>query len=129
MKKVAWVVLLAAAVGGNAMAEWVSIGDSGNAEVYVDRSTVVRKGDMATLWSVYALKAPGTIGGKSYVSLKRQDEFDCAGARARGVQIAAYPEAMAGGTAVASEKGSGAWTPVTPESGNEMLMKVACGKE
>ena len=128
MRRWAWAALLAIA-SSPAMAEWVSVGDADNAEVFVDRSSIVHSGDNATMWSVYALKTPGSANGKAYVSLKRQDEFDCKGSRMRGVQISAHPQPMGEGPAVASEKGTAAWTAVTPDSLSEMLLKTACGKE
>ncbi len=131
MKRWAWGVTaaLAAATSVPAMAEWVSIGEQGPAEVFVDKTTIVRTGDMATMWTLQELKTPGSAGGAAYVSLKRQDEFDCKDPRTRGVQIAAYPQPKGEGKAVASEKGSGAWSKIVPESTNELLWKIACTKE
>jgi hypothetical protein len=126
--RLAWIVVLALA-SGHAAAEWVSLGDVGNAELFVDRSTIARSGDTVTMWSVNALKEPGKANGVAYVSLKRQDEFDCAGSRMRGVQISAHPQPLGEGPAVVSEKGSGTWTPVTPQTISEALWKIACGKE
>ena len=111
------------------MADWTSLGDVGNAELFVDRTTIVRSGDTATMWSIYALKTPGTAGGAAYVSLKRQDEFDCKDSRMRGLQVSAHPKPMAEGAAVASEKGTAGWAPVPAQSTGEALWKVACGKE
>ena len=128
MNRTAWIALLALA-SGNAMAEWVSAGDAGNAEVFVDASTIVRKGDTATMWTINALKTPGVANGVTYVSLKRQDEFDCAGSRMRGLQISAHPQPLGEGPVVISEKGSGAWIAITPGAISESLWKLACGKE
>lgn len=131
MKRWAWgtMVALAAVTSGPAVAEWVSIGDQGQAEVFVDKTTIKRNGDLATVWSLNELKSPGSAGGAAYVSLKRQDEFDCKGLRTRGVQIAAYPQPKGEGKAVVSEKGSGKWTAVAPDSPSETLLKIACAKE
>jgi len=131
MKRWAWGVTaaLAAATSVPAMAEWVSIGEQGPAEVFVDKTTIVRTGDMATMWMLQELKTPGSAGGAAYVSLKRQDEFDCKDPRTRGVQITAYPQPKGEGKAIASEKGSGAWSKIVPESTNELLWKIACAKE
>lgn len=130
MKKRIWVTLTAlAAAGTAAAAEWVSLGDQGPAEVLVDKASVTRKGDLATMWSLQELKTPGSAGGASYVSLKRQDEFDCKDPRTRGVQISAYPQPKGEGKAVASEKGSGKWDKIVPGSTNEVLWKIACAKE
>jgi hypothetical protein len=128
VNRLAWTVLLGLA-SGNAAAEWVSLGDQGNAELFVDRSTIVRSGDTVKLWSVNALKTPGSANGVAYVSIKLQDEFDCAGSRMRRVQASAHPQPLGEGPAVVSEKGSGTWTPVTPQSISEVLWKIACGKE
>ena len=127
--KLLTVTALLALAAGPALAEWTSLGDVGNAELFVDRGAIVRKGEIATMWSVSELKVAATANGASYVSLKRQDEFDCAGSRSRGLQISAYPSPMGEGKAVATEKGSGAWQPVAPQSVNEVLWKIACGKE
>ncbi len=112
-----------------AMADWRSLGDAGTAEVFVDTASIVRTGDTVTMWSIYALKTPATAGSATYVSLKRQDEFDCKNSRMRGIQIAAYPEPMAEGRPVSSEKGTAGWTAVTPQSTGERLWKAACDKE
>jgi hypothetical protein len=128
LKPWTWTALLALA-SGPAMADWVSLGDIGNAELFVERSTIVRKGDTATMWSLNELKEPGSVGGLSYVSLKRQDEFDCKGSRMRPLQIAAYPKPMGGGAAVVSEKGTSGWAPVLEQSTGETMWKAACGKE
>jgi hypothetical protein len=131
MKRWAWGVLavLTAAASGPATAEWVSIGDQGPAEVFIDKTTITRTGDMAKMWTLQELKTPGSAGGAAYVSLKRQDEFDCKEPRTRGVQIAAYPQPKGEGKPVASEKGSGSWSKIVPGSTNEVLWKIACAKE
>lgn len=128
MKQPILAALLAVACG-HALAEWTSLGDVGNAELFVDKTTIVRSGDKATMWSIYALKAPASAGGASYVSLKRQDEFDCKESRMRPLQIAAYPQPMAEGTPVANEKSTAGWTAPAPQSIGAKLLEVACAKE
>lgn len=128
MKLLTLTAVLALA-GSPALAEWSSLGDVGNAELFVDRATIVRRGELATMWSVSELKAPAAANGVAYVSLKRQDEFDCAGSRSRGLQISAYPLPMGEGKAVATEKGTRTWQPVAPQSVTEALLKIACAKE
>lgn len=128
MKHPILAALLALACG-HAMADWTSLGDVGNAELFVDKSTIVRTGDKATMWSIYALKAPAAAGSASYVSLKRQDEFDCKESRMRPLQIAAYPKPMAEGTPVANEKSTANWSAPAAQSIGEKLLTVACAKE
>lgn len=125
----ATVAALAASSGGAAMAEWVSIGDQGVAEIFVDKTTIARNGDVAKMSQLQELKEPRTAGGATFISLKQLDEYDCKDPRTRGVEISAYPKPKAEGTAVATQKGSGAWTKIVPDSTNEKLWKIACGKE
>ena len=130
MKRLAWLTMAVLAVAsGGAAAQWVTMGDNGQAEIYIDKTTFARSGDTAKMWSLQELKQPGSAGGAAYVSLKRLDEYDCKEPRTRGVEISAFPKPMAQGTAVASEKGSGAWTKVAPDSAIEKMWKIACGKE
>lgn len=129
MKRWAWVMMALAAASGSAAAEWVSIGDQGPAEIFVDKTTIKRVGDTATMWQLQELKTPRSAAGATYVSLKQLDEYDCKDPRTRGVEIGAYPQPKGEGKAVASEKGSGTWTKVVPDSTNEMLWKIACGKD
>lgn len=128
MKRPILAALLALACG-HTLAEWTSLGDVGNAELFVDKATIVRTGDKATMWSIYALKAPAAAGSASYVSLKRQDEFDCKELRMRPLQIGAYPKPMAEGTPVANEKSTANWAAPAPQSIGEKLLTVACAKE
>ena len=130
MKRLAWLAMAALSVASSgAAAQWVTMGDNGQAEIYIDKATITRSGDTAKMWSLQELKQPGSAGGAAYVSLKRLDEYDCKEPRTRGVEISAFPKPMAQGTAVASEKGSGAWTKVAPDSAIEKMWKIACGKE
>lgn len=131
MKRLTWAAMTVLTLASltAAAAEWTRMGDNGQAEIYIDKTTIVRAGDTAKMWSLWALKKPGSAGGAAYVSLKRLDEYDCKEPRTRGVEIAAFPQPMAQGTAVASEKGSGAWTAVAPDSASESMRKIACGNE
>lgn len=130
MKRLKWMgFAVLAAASASAVAEWVPMGDNGQAEIYIDKTTITRSGNMAKMWSLQELKTPGSAGGAAYTSLKRLDEYDCKNPRTRGVEIAAFPKPMAQGDAVASEKGSGQWAKIAPGSAIEAMWKIACGKE
>ena len=130
MKRLAWLTMAALAVASSgAAAQWVTMGDNGQAEIYIDKATITRSGDTAKMWSLQELKQPGSAGGAAYVSLKRLDEYDCKEPRTRGVEISAFPKPMAQGTAVASEKGSRGWAAVAPGSASDGMRKIACGQE
>ncbi|HRP29436.1 MAG TPA: hypothetical protein PLG77_13480 [Burkholderiaceae bacterium] len=130
MKRSMWFTMAVLAVAStSAAAEWVAMGNNGQADIYIDKTTITRSGDTARMWSLQELKQPGSAGGAAYVSLKRQDEYDCKEPRTRGVEISAFPEPMAQGKAVASEKGSSAWAKIAPGSVSDGMWRIACGKE
>ena len=130
MKRLTWLTMAVLSVAsGGAAAEWVSMGDNGQANIYIDKTTIARSGGTATMWSLQELKQPGSAGGAAYVSLKRLDEYDCKEPRTRGVEISAFPQPMAQGTAVATEKGSGGWATVAAGSASDGMRRIACGLE
>ncbi len=131
MKRLAWsaMAVLAVASGGAAAQQWVAMGSNGQADIFIDKTTITRSGGTAKMWSLQELKQPASAGGAAYVSLKRLDEYDCKEPRTRGVEISAFPQPMAQGKAVATEKGSGSWTAVAPDSASDGMRRIACGTE
>src|SRR5262245_23539625 len=69
---------------GPAFAGWTVLGetDSGT-RVYVDRSTILSKGNVVKMWISYDYRSMRVVAGKSYYSSKMQDEYDCAQSRLR----------------------------------------------
>ena len=82
----ATVAALAATSGGAAMAEWVSIGDQGVAEIFVDKTTIARNGDVAKMSQLQELKEPRTAGGAPDASRDQLGEAACRDPRTRAVE-------------------------------------------
>lgn len=77
MRKIILMLLLAI-VSSNAMAEWVQIGGYGGAAIYTDSSNIQKEDNIVRMWILhnYYIAHRGA-GGKTYLSVDEQDEFDC----------------------------------------------------
>src|SRR6185436_11873596 len=89
---------------GSAYAGRVSLGDTDSGtRVYVDRSTVLSKGDLVTMWILYDFRSMRSMAGKSYLSTKTQGEYDCAQRRHRILVDTGFSSIMGLGAIVYTE--------------------------
>jgi len=115
--------------GGPAYAGWVSLGDTDSGtRVYVDRSTLLSKGDLVTMWILYDFRSMRTVAGKSYLSTKTQGEYDCAQRRHRTLVDTGFSSIMGLGAVVYNESSPREWASILPQSLGQKLWKFACGK-
>ena len=123
--------LLLALLSHSAAAQWVEVGDTGNATVYVDPATIRRAGSMVKMGTLYDLKTAvvSKTNGKRYLSQKMQTEYDCREARWRMLHFSWHSGNMGGGEMVESLSDSYKWEPVPPGSGVEILWQLACGRK
>jgi hypothetical protein len=114
---------------GPAYAGWVSLGDTDSGtRVYVDRSTLLSKGDRVTMWVLYDFRSMRTVAGKSYLSSKTQGEYDCAQRRHRTLVDMGFSSIMGLGAVVYNESSQRDWASIIPQSLGQKLWKFACGK-
>jgi hypothetical protein len=116
---------------GPAYAEWVLVtGDESGTTVYIDPSTIRRKDALVGLWTLYDSKTVETIPEGSFLSIKRQKEYDCAEERSRTLAETLFSGNMGKGKVVlinTAERSK--WQPVQPGSIAQILWKHACGKK
>ena len=80
-------------VCGNAMAEWVMVGnDDPYFNSYADPSTILRNGSRVKMWSLDIFKYPqhGAIDindGIEYSAVKYRNEYDCKNEKSRVLRI------------------------------------------
>jgi hypothetical protein len=124
-------MLLLAVVSGNAMATWVSVGQTEHETYYVNKATIHKSGNTVKMWSLIDYKsAQHTSDGELYLSSKAQTEYDCEESRLR-ILNAIWSSGYMGtkysvmSRSIKSEK----WTPVVPDSPDAMLWKIACGRK
>jgi len=114
---------------GSAYAGWVSLGDTDSGtRVYVDRSTLLSKGNLVTMWILYDFRSMRTVAGKSYLSTKMQGEYDCAQKRHRTLVDTGFSSIMGLGAVVYNESSPLEWASILPKSLGQKLWKFACGK-
>ncbi len=123
--------LLLAVVSGNAMAKWVSVGQTEHETYYVNKATIHKSGNTVKMWSLIDYKAAQhTPDGKLYLSSKAQTEYDCAESRMRILNAIWASGYMGTKYAVMSRSNtSEEWSPVASDSTDALFMKIACGKK
>jgi hypothetical protein len=124
-----------------AYAEWVAVEKDyllpGLQTVYVDPDTIRREGNLVTMWQLIDFKlmqgnagmGPFGFGPHRFLSTKTHKQFDCAGKRLRLLAFTEFSRGMGTGTPANGYVDHGNWIPVEPESINQALWNVACGKE
>ena len=116
---------------GPAYAKWVAVG--GNEEagvtVYADPGTIRRKGNLVKVWHLSDFKTVQIAKGNSYLSIKAQHQYDCAEGRERILALMKFSGNMGSGNVVYEDSNERKWRPVAPETTNQALRKIACGKK
>ena len=114
---------------GPADAEWVEIGRTDNATVYIDTDTILRKGELVKMWALYDFKTVQYVVGVPLLSSKEQNEYDCAEERLRGLAMAEFTGNLGTGTMVYTGPLEGTWIPVGSQGVDQALWRFACGKK
>lgn len=127
MRKVILMTLLFI-MSSSATAEWAKVGSNEKATIYVDSSSIQRKGKMAKMWHLVDFITPKKDMGEEYMSTKDQNEYDCNEKKLRRRAFSEHSKNMGGGDVVYSDSFTTKWSEVTPESGIQILWETACGK-
>lgn len=125
-------MLLLTGMSSNAMAELVQIGGYGALAIYTDPSNIHKEGDIVRMWNVYnyhiAQRGPG---GRVYLSVDEQEEFDCKEKQMRILYFSYRAGNMGEGEPVYSKSFSDdiRWDPIEPDSKGERLLLFACSEK
>jgi len=127
MKRLILITLLALG-SGPVYAEWVSVGgnDPIGMTTYVDPDTIRRKGSLVKMWQLNDFKTVQTVEDNSFLSAKKQREFDCAEERTRILAATQFSGNMGTGKMVWGNSGEQKWEPIVPESIAQTLWEFAC---
>ena len=112
-----------------ASAEWTVAGETDNFIQYVDRATIRRNGNYVKMWDLLDYERVKVIGGKSDLSQRTQKEYDCKEEKKRILALTSFSGQMGNGTINYDDSNTGKWSPVAPGTVNEILWKIACGKQ
>ena len=124
-----------------AYAEWVAVEKDylspGRQTVYVEPDTIRREGNLVTLWQLIDFKwmqgnqGMGRLGfgPERFFSTKTHKQFDCEEKRLRLLAFTEFSQHMGTGISANGYVDKDHWLPVEPESINQALLEMACGKE
>jgi hypothetical protein len=130
MRKV--ILMLLAVLSSSAMAEWVIVGTDNNSTIYADPATIHKTGSNVTMWILTDLEPAEVMYGTKIKSEKARDEYDCKEKQVRVLLSSHYFDNMGRGEELASsnyQKYENEWRPVLPDTLDEVLFKIACGKK
>jgi hypothetical protein len=126
MKRLLLIILLFLS-SSPAYAEWVEVEGGDKFTAYVDTETIRRKGNLVKIWVLDDFKTVRTASGKSYLSIKSLDEYDCAEAQIRNLALYAYSGQMGTGEIVEPlSDDPSKWTPIIPGSVGQTKWKLVC---
>ncbi|TKS60262.1 MAG: hypothetical protein EWM72_01487 [Nitrospira sp.] len=129
-----WLLITLLVLGrGPVYAEWVAVKKNyqvlGLQTVYVDPDTIRREGNLVTLWQLIDFKTvQGGMGPDRFLSMKIQQQFDCAATRLRLLAVTEFSRHMGTGRPADGYVDKDTWLPVKPESMNQALWELACGE-
>ena len=122
-------ILLLAAASSSAAAGWVEVGGNEGTVACADSGTIRRSGNMVRMWHLLDYANARRIEGiKPYLSIKMQDEYDCAQERTRTLSLSLYSGNMGAGEVLGTVTDPGDWRPVPADTLVETLRAFACGK-
>jgi len=129
MKRIVLALMLVM-LSGNAVAEWVRIGENNRSVAYVE-TAIRRSGNMAVMWVLFDYKSiqESPRSGKRYLSEKAQREIDCISEQERVLFFTWHAEQMGNGAVVYTGRKTTDWEPTSsPESYANAFWNFACRK-
>lgn len=130
MKKLLLAILLTV-ISTNTMAEWIWVGDSANGEfsINVNFKSIRKNKNLVKMWYLKDYKSP-RINDSNQLSTAIQTEFDCKNETVQILAITHFSDNLGNGSSVFSGNGRvGSPEPILPDSIDEYLWKIACGKK
>lgn len=99
--------------------------------VYVGPNTILREGNLVTMRQLIDFKGmQGSAGGPTrFMSTETHKQFDCAEQRLRLVAFTEVSHRMGTGIRADGLVDKDNWLSIEPESLNQALWEVACGKK
>ena len=128
------IAALLTAFSTGAMAEWTYLtsgkDSSGSLDVYIDKTTIRKRGNVAKMWLMQDYKAlKESEGVAPFLSQKCLKEYDCVEVMSKLNNINNYSDHMGNGESSFSYKyNDNNWQDMTPGSIGMMEWKAACKK-
>jgi hypothetical protein len=110
------------------LAEWLLVDGNDKAKVYVDPESVSRNGDLVRVWVLDDLKMVHTRGFSKFLSVRAQEEHNCAKERFRLLVLEQFAGNMGSGDMIYKKSGESGWAPITRGTLAQSVWKFLCGK-
>ena len=125
------IAVLLAVFSTGAMAEWTYLTspESNAFDVYIDKTTIRKRGNVAKMWELMDFKAPQKEAGASYLSDRGLQEYDCVEIRHRLLTITHFSDNMGSGQVTFNHQyDNSKWIDIAPGSVSMGKWKAACKK-
>jgi len=124
-----FLILLLVVVSQSAMAEFIEFKKLDVATIYIDKSSINKKGNTAKMWIMIDYKEPQSDKvGKSVLSDKVQYQFDCKEKRFQIIASSAHAGHKGTGETVSVNPDPPVLTPVAPGTLDESFWEMTCTK-
>jgi hypothetical protein len=127
------VLFVVLAISSNCLkAEWVKLSAKDNLTTYVDPTTISKVDNIVKMWGLVDLKESKKEElGKSFLSAKGLQEYDCKDEKIRKITLSFYSGNMGAGEIIHTydDTDKWKWTPVAHGTISETMWKTACDKK
>ena len=132
IRRIVLVLIILSCSVGLAQAEWEEVAGSDNVTVYIDPTThrTDKKSGLVKMWVLFDYKTRQRVSEAEpwYLSVRRQEQYDCKQEQMRSLGWTFFTDNMADGRVIRSHSTTEeVWTPVAPGSIAKDLWNVACG--
>jgi hypothetical protein len=125
-----FLILILVLLSQVAMAEFIEFTKLDVATIYVDKSSLVKKGNVSKLWVMIDYNSPQSDKvGKMVLSDKLQYQYDCKGKQFQIIASSAHAGQKATGETVSVNPDPPVLTPVVAGTLDESFWKIACTKK
>ena len=125
------IAVLLAVFSTGAMAEWTYLTSREDKtwDVYIDKTTIRKRGNVAKMWALKDYKAPQKEVGGSYLSDRLLYEYDCVEVKVRHLAITLFSDNMGKGQVTFNHQyDNNKWADIAPGSMGMPSWKAACKK-
>jgi hypothetical protein len=126
--RIALMFLLLAASSQSAIAQWVEVGHSNLATVYVDLGTIKRDGSIVKMTDLYDYNESQEITELKFRSSRNRHEYNCGNRSLRLLGFRWFSQNMGKGKVVLRDNTHRDWNPNAPISFGEKLLEIACDR-
>lgn len=112
----------------SAFADWVSVGQTDEARIYMNADNSNRRGNIVSTWVLRDFKKKQSFGNIMFSSGIVQMEYNCEEIKSRSLKTAIYSAPKGRGSVLADVPTVTEFTSITPGSASDAERKFACEK-